>query len=214
MKSIKQTIWSILNFLKIGGLVQIMLKSYIKDSGWLNSFHTKRSVDANGNPLPWVTYPFIHFIEERLNTGMALFEYGSGNSSRWYAKNVGTVTAVEHDEEWYKLVKNQIPANASVVYRSLDGVAYEEEVFSAKKLYDLVIVDGRKRVNCVKCAYKSIAENGVIVLDNSDRPSYQEAHDFMKGKGFKKIDFWGLSPITAHLCCTTVFYRGNNCLGI
>ena len=42
-------------------------------------------IDKNSNPLPWVTYGFIDFISERLNKSIDVFEYGSGNSTLWYA---------------------------------------------------------------------------------------------------------------------------------
>lgn len=56
ISKIKLIIWRILNWMKVGGVVQIILSSGIRDDGWFKSFHTKKSIDQNGNPIPWCTH--------------------------------------------------------------------------------------------------------------------------------------------------------------
>ncbi len=215
MKPIKNAIRSALNTIGLGGIAQIYAQSALTDLGWFRSFKTKQSVDANGEPLPWCTYPFIEFIEHRLTKQMNVFEYGSGNSTRWYAARVGNIKAVEHDKSWFELVKNQLPANASVVYQDVQNIEnYTGEVAKAGQQYHVVIVDGRQRVRCVEQAVQNLTPDGVIVFDNPERENYQSAHDLLKERGFRRIDFWGFAPVTAHHNCTAVFYRDNNCLGI
>ena len=82
------------------------------------------------------------------------------------------------------------------------------------KKFDIVIVDGRDRVNCVKNAVNSIKVDGVIVLDDSERESYKAGIDFLLNKNFKKIDFWGISPGLFYKKNTSIFYKVNNCIGI
>ena len=101
IKKIKQVIWNILIKLKIGGAVQLFLASGLRDDGWFESFNTKRSIDKEGNPIPWCTYPFIKFIEPKLNKDFSVFEYGSGNSTIWYAQRVKEIISVENDEDWF-----------------------------------------------------------------------------------------------------------------
>ncbi len=48
-------------------LLSQLYSGYLLDNGWFQSYKNKTSVDKNGNPIPWVTYPFIDFISERLN---------------------------------------------------------------------------------------------------------------------------------------------------
>jgi len=55
----------------------------------------------------------------------------------------------------------------------------------------MTIVDGRDRVNCLKSALASLASNGVVVLDDSERDRYNPTVDFMLENGFKKISFGG-----------------------
>lgn len=210
---LKKIVWQLLNFLKIGGSVQLYLESALKLNGWFESYHSKRSIDASGNPLPWCTYPFIAFLKPRLQTHFEVFEYGSGNSTRWYAAKVQSVQAVEHDEAWVKEVSQQLPYNAQVTYRAL-GDTYVQAVEMAKKQYHIIIVDGRQRVNCTRFSVDFLTIDGVLILDNSERESYKEIKPMMNRKGFRWIDFYGMASIISRETCTTIFYRDINCLGI
>jgi precorrin-6B methylase 2 len=214
MKEIKQIILKILNKMGLGAYVQLWSKSYLQEIGWFNSVQKRSSVDKIGNPLPWVTYPFIHFIEERISKEMIVFEYGSGSSTEWYSQKVAYVYSVEHDEEWQKNVSQKNIPNAEIVYQNNLTDAYHQQVLNYDFNFDIVIVDGRNRVKCLIEATKKIKDTGVIVLDNSERENYKEGIDFLLNQNFKKIDFWGMGPSIAHLTCTTIFYKNSNCLGI
>lgn len=215
MKPLRKFVWNNLNAIKLGGAVQLMLKSALSDLGWFRSFHTKQSVDKEGKPIPWCTYPYIHFIEPRLQKSMHVFEFGCGNSTLWYASRVNSVKAVEHDRNWVKLMESRLPANVKVVFQALEEEnRYIREISEEGKKYHIVIVDGRKRNRSAREAVNSLTADGVIVWDNSNLAHYQEGVGQLMSLGFKRLDFWGLSPITAHLNCTTIFYRTLNCLNI
>ncbi len=188
---------------------------YLKEIGWINSFKTQMPIDINSSPIPWVTYGFIDFISERLNKTMDIFEYGCGNSTLWYSQKVNTVTSVEHDKSWFEKIKNSMPNNVKINYQEL---IYNGDYsnFSTKlyKKFDIVIVDGRDRFNCIKNSIDSLKANGVIVLDDSERESYSDGITFLLENNFKKIDFWGISPGLFYKKNTTIFYRTDNCLGI
>lgn len=215
IKKIKQVIWNILIKLKIGGVVQLFLASGLRDDGWFESFNTKRSIDKEGNPIPWCTYPFIKFIEPKLNKDFSVFEYGSGNSTIWYAQRVKEIISVENDEDWFNKVSSSLPANTEVIYCELkyDG-EYCRKVTTQNKIYRIIIIDGRDRVNCVKHSINCLSDDGVIVFDNSNLSQYSEGISFLIAKGYKKIDFWGISPVTGHNNCTSIFYKHDNCLDI
>ena len=209
----KKQVWHILNKLHIASIVQLVLKSGLKEDGWFKSYHTKQAVDKKGNPIPWCTYPFIKFIEPRLNNNLKIFEFGCGNSTLWYASKVKTITSVEHDREWYELVKKSLPENAKIIYKELKyGGAYSKSIFENSDKFNIVIVDGRDRVNCAENAVEALTSDGVIVFDNTERPQYSPALEYLHNKGFKQLDFHGLSPVTAHNNLTSIFYRKDNCL--
>jgi len=187
----------------------------LKDAGWFRSYRETAPVDRHGEPLPWVTYPFIDFLAERLRSGFDLFEFGSGNSTLYYARLVQSVTVVEHDREWYGAMLQKIPANVTLLYQeySVAG-AYSRTAEQSGKRYDLIVVDGRDRVNCCRNAVPALKDGGVVVLDDSERDEYREGHAFLKGQGFKEIPFWGMAPGLLYRKCTSVFYRVDNCLGL
>jgi precorrin-6B methylase 2 len=214
-RKLKDIVWSFLNIIHIGGLVQLTLKSGLKEDGWFKSYTTKMSVDKKGNPIPWNTYPYIKFIEPRLKNNFDVFEFGSGSSTIWYASRVHSVKAVENDKNWFEKISKSKPENVELVHQNLtDRDKYVNEVANADKKYHLIIIDGRNRVEALKTSISNLREDGVIVFDNSDLPIYKEALNILERDGFKKIDFIGLSPITAHTNYTTIFYRGHNCLDL
>jgi hypothetical protein len=196
-------------------LLELSSASYLEEIGWIRSAIEKEIVDAEGKPIPWMTYPFLHFIHGRLDPKFSVFEYGSGKSTLYFAKYVKEVIAVEHDLEWYNHLKDQLPENVRLTYEELKpGGLYSKKSLTTGEKYDLVIIDGRDRVNCCYSAPKALKEDGIIVFDNSDRASYKIGVDFLLDQGYKRIDFWGMAPKSPQLTCTSVFYRRDNCLNI
>jgi hypothetical protein len=192
-------------------------KGYLDDIGWFKAFDSKSPVDQDGNPIPWVTYSFIDFIKSRLGKQHTVFEFGSGNSTYFYAKYAGAVVSVEHDKEWFDKIEKSAakPGNSELIFCELvrDG-EYCRMPLKLNKKFDIVIVDGRDRVNCCKQSVDALSANGVVVLDDSERDVYKEGVDFLLGKGFKHLLFSGISPGLFYRKSTSVFYKADNCLGI
>ncbi|BCT35692.1 hypothetical protein [Pseudomonas protegens] len=202
--------------LKKTGLLYIfrLKRNAIKNYGWELSATSYASIDANSNPIPWITYPAIDFLSRRINQNMKVFEYGSGNSTLWWAKRAAVVSSVEHDFNWYEKVKSEMPKNATLQYVEL---SYDGEYCRALECgenWNIIVVDGRDRVNCLKQSIRKIAEDGVILLDNSDREEYQEGIDFLISNGYRKLEFRGLAPIVTYISETSIFYKSGNCLGL
>jgi len=211
----RKFIWYILNKLKVASIVQLVLKSSLKEDGWFKSYYEKQAIDKKGNPIPWCSYPFIKFIEPRLKPSFEVFEYGCGNSTIWFANKVKNITSVEHHKEWYNNISKKLPNNAKVVFKELmyDG-EYSKAIFDENKKYNIIIIDGRDRANCVKNAIKSLSDDGIIVFDNAGLKQYQESIELIMLQKFRRIDFIGATPVIAHNNTTSIFYRNNNCLKI
>ncbi len=214
-KPIRNVVWKLLNSVNLGGIVQLYINSAIKDDGWFKSYKTKQAVNKNGEPIPWCTYPFTKFIEPRLNKNLTAFEYGSGNSTLWFSKRIKNITSVENDKGWYDLVKTKLPGNCKIIYHKLEYHSdYAKEISNHNTKFDIVIIDGRDRNYCAELAPQYLSDNGVIFFDNANLKNYELGVSGLLNKGFKKLDFWGISPVTAHSTCTCIFYRTNNCLNI
>lgn len=188
---------------------------FLNENGWWNSWKNKEPLDENGKPLPWVTYSFINFISDRLNNKMTVFEFGSGNSTQFYSQKVKWIDTVEHDPDWFNKVKENLPENVSISNKTLEyGGVYSKAALDSKKKYDLIIIDGRDRVNSLINSIDALSLNGVLVLDDSERKTYQKGVDYLLNSGFKKIDFWGVSPGLFYNKCTSIYYKNNNVLNI
>lgn len=191
------------------------LLPYLVQTGWIESRRQQQAVDAEGRPVPWITYPALSFLERRVTAEMSVFEFGSGNSTLWWAERVRDVTAVEHDESWATRVAARMPPNASVAHVALvaDG-DYSRFAQRSGRRYQVIVVDGRDRVNCALASVESLAPDGVMVWDNTERKRYAVGLRRLSKAGFRRIDFRGPSPINTFESQTSVLYRPRNCLGI
>ncbi|NJM94631.1 MAG: FkbM family methyltransferase [Cytophagales bacterium] len=195
--------------------MKLRFSGFLYDKGWLNSYVSREPLNRVNEPIPWVTYSFIDFIEDRLRSHMRLMEFGSGNSTLYYSKRVAQVTAVEHDGAWCKRLKDKILPNVQLLHCELVyGGDYARMAKRTGGNYDIIIVDGRDRVNCVSESIEALNESGVVVLDDSERREYEEVFTTMEKHGFKRLDLWGFAPGVYEYKCTTIFYRSQNILGI
>ena len=187
----------------------------LKDDGWFRSFREHASVDANGNPIPWITYPAIEFLGKRINNQLSVFEYGCGNSTLWWASRVKEIISVEHDKRWHDKFAPIVPINVIINHVVLEyGGAYANNITAHKKKFDIIVIDGRDRINCAVSAMDSIKKEGVIIWDNSDRRKYEGGIKLLQDNGFRKIEFIGMCPAVNIKSETAIFYKDHNVLNI
>lgn len=210
-----ESVTSLLNPAKLKSLLSFGIKGYLTEIGWFNAFRTYSPVDAEGEPIPWVTYSFIDFIADRIKSDHNVFEFGSGNSTFYYAKRARRVVSVEHDKLWFDKISALTPANSEMIYCELhENGEYSQKPLSLEQKFDIVIVDGRDRVNCCYHSLGALSENGVVILDDSEREKYNDARAFFVKHGYKELSFSGISPGLFYRKSTSVFYKSTNCLGI
>ncbi|MBS4066439.1 MAG: hypothetical protein KGZ74_17900 [Chitinophagaceae bacterium] len=190
-------------------------ESFLHVTGWYNSLVAGKPLNEDGKEIPWLNYGVFHFLRDRLHKDLVLFEYGSGSSTFYFAEQVKKVVSVEHDRSWYEKIIQQKPDNAEISFEELviNG-SYAKKILSYNDQFDIVLVDGRDRVNCVKYAVTKLSERGVIILDNSNRKKYSSVFNWDGLKDFKHITFTGILPGGFKPDASTVFYRNENCLGI
>lgn len=107
--------------------------------------------------------------------------------------------------------------NPKITYklRDLKSKEYVEEITNYTNEFDIIVLDGRERVQCCLNTLPALKKGGIIIWDNSDRREYEEGYRFLEVNNFKRIDFHGMGPINSRAWCTSVFYKqGENCLGI
>ena len=189
-------------------------RSLLRQSGYFKSVALKRPCRLDGSPIPWMNYGAISFLEERLTKDLNMFEYGSGNSTFFFADLVNSITSVEHDRGWYEYVNEILPANANVLLTPIDGFDYVNTISKQGMKFDVVIVDAGERQKCLLNAPDFVTDQGVIILDDAAKPEYQEAIAEMSSKGFSVLPLDGLKSGGINTYRTSIFYRAGNCLGI
>jgi len=226
----------ILRQLGLEGIIGVLIcRSALREDGWFLSNRKNKAIDKNNNQIPWFTYPCNDFLKDRITKNMIIFEYGIGGSSIWLSNLAGHVDSVEHNKKfynWYKDKTNTI-SNIDIKYVPLEPIhnnlSYEELSFlklystnqyvssisSKNKKYDIIIVDGIFRLDCIFECINNINDSGVIILDNTNyMDKLSDAITFMEKHGFRRLDFWGMTPIIWAKSCTTIFYKNRNCFNI
>jgi protein-L-isoaspartate O-methyltransferase len=190
--------------------------AYLMETGYINSIKNFEPVNKEGNPIPWMNYSFIDFLEPRLNQSMNIFEYGSGYSTLYLSDKVGSITSIEFDKTWFEKMKENLKDkdHCKLIYRP-DQKQYIEAIGEfGDKRFDIIIVDGRDRTDCIKHVLPFLGDGGVVLLDDSWQAKFNKVFGFFKENGFRELSFTGLKPCGMIVEKTTVFYRNNNVLGI
>jgi precorrin-6B methylase 2 len=117
---------------------------------------------------PWWPLPAIREVEKRLNTSMRAIEFGSGSSSIWIAKRVGSLICREHHEEWANETRQRLKSegldNCEVQHRS-DQSYY---CLEPDDRFDFAVIDGEYRWKCLETLSGRMNQGGMIYFDNSD----------------------------------------------
>jgi hypothetical protein len=210
MNKIKKLAGYLRNLRRSRLLLSLHNNGYLVELGWFKTLDTRVPTDAGNEYIPWCTYSYIEFIKTRLDSNMEVFEYGAGYSSIFYAKRVKNLVTVESDSGWMKTIQPLLPPNTQILFQQLDyNGQYCSVINKTDKQYDVIVVDGRDRVNCLQKCIRNLKEEGLIVLDDSERENYRPGIEFLEKNGFRRVDFWGIAPAYFHNKCTSVFYRNS-----
>lgn len=214
-KKIKTVLELIQNPKQLSALLSLKEFGYLNDVGWFNAFSLGEPVDKKNQPIPWFTYPCIDFLSQRLNKNLSVFELGSGNSTLFFASRVRNISSLEHNKEWFTKINGSLPDNSKLTYvESNSSDKYLETLKTGNEKFDIVIVDGIFRNECLLESINHLTEQGIIILDDSERNEYAEGISFVVNASFKRIDFVGIAPGLLYSKTTTIFYKPDNCLNL
>lgn len=132
---------------------------------------------------PWLTIDAVKFLEKYLNENSIGFEWGSGRSTIWFAKNTKFLISVENNINWYNKVKvmieNRNLKNVRYLYFDEDENKnspkfvdpkisnYVEAINKFKEeMFDYILVDGIFREYCALNAIPKLKKGGILIIDN------------------------------------------------
>lgn len=118
--------------------------------------------------LPWLVFSSTSFIAP-LVKGKRVFEFGSGMSTLWFADHCKEVVSVESNPEWAKLVAQKTRGlnHAHLIYAGTKS-DYLEAIERAGGNFDVILIDGLYRNECVQIARSYLNPGGMVVVDNTD----------------------------------------------
>lgn len=188
-----------------------------KSYGQLDSMKKWSCVDAHGNAIPWYTYPAIEYLKHIDFTGKKVFEYGSGNSSLWWAARCGRLISVESDGQWYERIQSIAAGLHNFDYR----LATEKQAYVRHADLDgadVIIIDGLHRPDCADFVLSRLAAGGVepdiLVFDNADwYPATIKRLKILLA-GWVEVDFSGFGPINDYTWTTTIFLNSRRAAGL
>jgi hypothetical protein len=187
----------------------LLFLGMLRRAGWQRSAHARRSVDAAGDPLPWLTYPAITWLRSRVDRIDSVLEFGAGGSTLWFANIGSRVVSIEHDRGWVEELRARfdldgvrlvrVPEDETGYLSGLDEVSGER--------FDLVLIDGIHRVASAKAALRVMSEGALLCLDDSQRREYGPIIAELHALGYRSIGFVGFAPIVEEEKETRFFSR-------
>jgi SAM-dependent methyltransferase len=135
---------------------------------------------------PFLAPSAVRFLDRNLPRHGRGLEWGSGRSTRWLAPRLGTLVAVEHDQDWLNEVTQQLGqasiSNVDLRYIPLDHpqemptkshydpvpayVDFASEF--SDEFFDFIEVDGHYRQACVTMALAKLKPGGLLLVDDTN----------------------------------------------
>jgi len=154
--------------------------------GFLESSKNDVPVDGDGSIMPLYTYPCYEWINSIDWDSADIFEFGCGFSSVFWKEKNANVYGVDHDLEWINRVNN------GATYEP-DLKKYPNIINNFDKKFDVIIIDGRSRYDCVLPSISKLKFGGMIILDNSDL--HKSTKELLDNQNLIPIHFHGFKPI-------------------
>jgi hypothetical protein len=192
-----------------------MLKNPRHAHCWLRDRFSSRGPAAQG--LPWIAWPCIDFLDAYVQPEHRVFEWGGGGSTIFFLRKGCRVTTVESSSEWAGHIEAEIRKLAEGVRGRWDlrfvpvtgnsDPAIEEYVGQSGVAapWDLVMVDGWSRLNCLLGALPHVKPHGVLVLDNADQRQFENVPRLMVG--WERRAFRGLGVARSWVTQTDVYLK-------
>lgn len=127
------------------------------------NLHWRYEDTESGLIMPWYTLPCLQWLKSIDIKSWSVFEYGCGYSTIWYRLNAKIVQSVDHNISW---------AEAMGAMHENDKLTYIKRSMISNPDWDLVVVDGEYRDECVEKSKIFVKPGGYIIVDNYDQEDF------------------------------------------
>jgi hypothetical protein len=181
----------------------VMLTTLDEDMGHYRSRSTGAPVTRSGDPVPWYTYPAIEYLQQLDFRDRRVFEWGSGNSSLFWAGVARHVTSVEDDAKWFDRVSSGNRPNQTLRLVT-DAQEYVDALAAEGQQFDVIVVDGSHRYACAQVAALHLAPGGLIIFDNADW--FPKSTSALRAANLLQVDMTGFGPVNKYVWTTSLFF--------
>ena len=138
---------------------------------------------------PWMKQHEIDLILSYIKSkeNVSMLEYGSGGSTPFFAGRVKSLVSVEHDLSWFTKVSDHLLEkdvnNVSYYLKSADNnyASYLDTIDEVSKHYDIVLIDGRQRVETARRVIPYLNKDAVVFIhDYYVRPQFSAVMKWYK----------------------------------
>ena len=163
------------------------------DYGFLESSRSDVPVNNKNQIMPMYTYPCYEWLDSIDWTGSKVFEFGTGYSTVWWQNKKVDYYGVEDDGEWYQRIIKLINGKQLKVKYEIDLKKYMKTIYDYDFKFDVIVIDGQVRFDCIKPALEKIKDNGMIIFDNSDW--HKSCKEELDKTDLIPIHFHGFKPL-------------------
>jgi|TARA_B110000977_G_C10904017_1_gene426520 hypothetical protein len=168
--------------------------------GFLESVRTQIPVNGSGETMPMYTYPCYEYLNSMNWEGADVFEYGTGFSTIWWKNHGANIYGVEHNKNWYEKINGK-ELGYITLENSIHNYPHSINIFD--KQFDVIVIDGLVRYQCVPPALKNLKSGGIIIFDNSDWHS--NTKELLDTKDLIPIHFHGFKPTHVDSQTTSIY---------
>lgn len=204
---------------------------YQNKLSWINSSKIGLTVDDKMQPIPWFNYASIEYLKKIIKNDDVVFEFGCGSSTLFFYKKIKKIIAIETNKFWFDYITNIIINNDKKFFKNanyfindnaeiflnengLNDNNYEKFAFNyANKnniKFNLIIIDSIKRYKSVINSVNALTEDGVMILDDSQRIGYKKIFDYIKKIDMQNISFSGIAPAQLTIKSTSFFKKNSS----
>ena len=138
-------------------------------------------------PTPWLAPEATKKLHELAKPGVRVLEWGAGSSTLWLLSRDLQVTALETDPQWASVIKQRVGDRGQV------QLVARSDYLPRLNDYDIVIIDGPRRVECADHVFRE-RFRGLVIWDDTHRAAYQDKLWEMADRAKKHRHYATLSP--------------------
>ena len=175
-----------------------------------------RALDRHGKEVPWYTAPAVSALAEWDLSNKSVLEFGGGSSTVWWAAHAKTVTCVESNALWTERIRQTLASEGTdgKVTLIVASAPPKAEFAGHREKFDIVAVDDGTgigpsgRVENYFIGLDLIANDGLIIIDNSDADYMREVMEHKTVSENLTVHFWGLAAGSFRRSRTSFVFMG------